>query len=182
MVNLKVEKFKAKGSAGEELNRLRGGRIASVERLAILLKIGQKAQKMYAKYCKNNVHGYDLKKIAKGLQFEPDTTSFENTYWIDNKDDKLDAIASYFENGTGIYNVKFRVSNRNRIKPSNWGTKQHPNRLKFRKAWTSPSGKVMGGASSVAGVRPLYMMRRTLKNIQFNRMYLQREIRMELGI
>ncbi len=171
MVNIKAERYRAKESKGERLNSLRAGRLTDMERLMILNALGDYARKKYADYVTGNSQGYNLRLIKNGLKFVPDIAAFENDYYIDNGNKKQDDIAAYFENGTGIFNVKYRRSNRDRIKPL------HSKMLRFRKKW-----KGISGAASVAGVRPIYMLRRTLKSIEFNRMHLQRQIRMRLGI
>jgi len=169
---VQVEKSRAKENSGEVLNRLRAGRLANAERLMILDEIGKYARKMYNRYLVQNSQGYDLSLLHDALQYAPDVDSFENDYWVDTGDEKLNDLASYFEYGTGMYNTKYRKSNRTRITSKTAGKA-----MVFRKPW-----KGISGAMSVKGVRPVFMFRRTLKSIEFNRPYIQREIRFKLGI
>lgn len=172
MPNLQPKKLKAKASPGEQINKLRAGRLAFDERYLILMEIGRYAQNRYKEYVTQNKYGYDLSLLKDALQFEPDIENFENVYYINTGNDELDMMAKYFENGTGLYNTKYRKGDRKKITSLTKGK-----RMRFRKPWHG-----MKGAYSVAGVKPIYMMRRTLKSIEFNRPYLQREIRIRLGI
>jgi len=172
MVNLKVERIRAKESAGEETNALRAGRISNVERLSILTALGKYAQKRYNEYVTNNRYGYNLKLLKGALQFVPDVDAFENEYFVDTGSRKLNSIAAYFENGTGLYNTKYKHTGRARIEP---GTGKML--LYFRKPWHG-----IKAMASVRGVRPVFMLKRTMKSIEFNRAVLQRQIRINLGI
>lgn len=163
---------RAKSNVSDPINRLRAGRLAYEERFIILQKLGEYAQKQYARYVESNSQGYDLSLIKDGLQFEPDIYAFENLYWVDNRDSKLDEIAVYFENGTGIFNTKHRKSDRRKI-----SLRGSDKLMVFRKPW-----KGVKAAWAVKGVRPIFMFRRTLKSIEFNRAHLQRQIRFSFGI
>ena len=171
MTNLKVKKYKAKFNKASLLRKLRPGRLSNDERLALLIEIGIYAQKKYKEYVNKNKQGYNLDTIQDGLQFSPDVDAFENEYFIDNGKEYKNKIAAYFENGTGLWNVKYKLTARKRIRAIRFKV------MKFRKVW-----KGIRFAHSVKGVRPIYMLRRTLKSIQFNRAKLQRDMRFKLGI
>lgn len=148
--------------------RLRAGRLSNQERLIILNALGRITQQRFNKNLKHNGQNYNLGILRDSLQFSPDINNFSNDYWIDTGDQKLNEIADYFEYGTGLYNVKHR------------GTKitsPRGKKLKFRKAWHG-----IKFASSVKGVKPIFMMAKAVKSVENEKEKIQREIRIKLGI
>jgi len=159
--------------AGESkaMPKLRPGRLSNVERLKILNVLGKKAQKRYNELLSTNTYGYNLENLRDSLQFQPNVEIFENDYWVDAGSEELNRIADYFENGTGLFNTQYKHSDRSAIVPLRAKV------LKFRKIW-----KGRRFASSVRGVRAIHMFLRTVKSMEFNREYNQRQARYALGI
>jgi len=155
-----------------EYVKLRPGRLSNDERLMILNKLGEMAQKMYKDNIDQNSQGYNLTLIREGLKYIPYPAQFWNYYFIDNGSEELDKIAMYFEYGTGLYSTV--TADRDFIKPKNYkymsfiGTKNYANMFIFTK--------------KVKGVRPIMMYQKTMWNLETNKDYLQRLARMELGI
>ena len=149
---------------------IKSGRISNRERLIILLELGKRVQKIYDNIVTNNPRGYNLAMLEGSLQFLPNVNMFDNSYWIDTGDQKLNDIAYYFEYGTGLYNTKVRVMNRGPILPV------HGTLMLFRKPWHG-----ILAARKVAGVQPVHMMTKAVKTVENDRYYLQREIREQLS-
>jgi len=150
---------------------LRAGRLSNEERLIILYELGEIARQKYNQFLLAGAGSYNLGILRDSLQYEPDVYAFENTYWIDTGNERLNEIANYFEYGTGLFNVK----KKGMAKPikSRSGKK-----MKFQSSMT---GKMIF-AKEVKGVKPVMMLAKTIKSMQFNRSYLQRAIRVRLGI
>jgi len=162
----------AKEYAGEQTNRLRAGRIANFDRLRILEALGEIAKKKFDRLLSDNHQGYDLDYLQGSLKYEPNVDNFENFYYTDTGNEEDDRILDYFEYGTGMYNTKTRVAARKSI------TSKTPGKaMRFRKPY-----KGQTGAMSVKGVRPIFMFRKTIKSMEFNRPYLQKQIRLSMGI
>lgn len=149
--------------------KLRAGRLKDIERMAILQELGETARERFDYNLVNNSSGYNLRIFRGALQYSPDIENFENAYFIDTGNDELNTIAEYFEYGTGIYNTRFR--GRGMIRP----------RVKQAMKFLAKNGKAVF-AKEVKGVRPVFMMRKAVKSVEFDRKELQRQIRINLGI
>lgn len=153
---------------------LRAGRLSITERLAILFEIGKEAQRRYNHNILTGAGNYNLRMLKNSLQFEPDPYAFENVYWIDTGNEEKNKIADYFEYGTGLFNTKSRAGamSRGYIRPidSNY------------MVWKNKSSGKMIFAKKTKGVMPVFMMTKAVKSVQFDREYLQRQIRLRLGI
>ena len=147
---------------------IRSGRLSNDERLFILQMLGEEARRRYDRNLITGGHQYNLKILKGSLQFAPDVEAFQNVYWIDTGSRKLNEIANYFEYGTGMYNTQRRGQ---AIKSKTKGGV-----LKFRKAWHG-----IKFATSVSGVKPVFMKARAEKSIENERNSLQREIRLKYG-
>jgi hypothetical protein len=150
---------------------IKSGRISNKERFAILLELGRMAQEIYDHIVTSNPRGYRLSMLEGSLKFQPNIETFNNVYWIDTGDEKLNDIAYYFEYGTGLYNTKVRfLRNRDYIRPVNRTL------MIFRKPWHG-----ILAMRKVKGVMPVSMMTKAVKTIDNERDYLQREIREQLA-
>lgn len=157
------------------INIVRRGRISDNERLLILMELGKLVQRRYNKNLKFGAHGYNLDLLKNSLKFSPNIEAFQNIYWIETGNKKLDEIANYFEYGTGLHNQRKRnqkgqFSKRTTIKAK---TKRY---MKFRKPW---KGKLF--MKEVKGVQPVWMMQKAVKSVEQQKENLQKKIRLKLG-
>lgn len=150
---------------------VRSGRLANTEREMILDAIGNKAREKFNDILDSNNHSYNLGLFKNILYWEKDINEFKNIYYMKGETEEITKLAYYFEYGTGLYNTKLRTSGRDRIYP------KIADRFVFRKPW-----KGIKGARSVSGVRPIFMMTKSVKYVEQNQDILLREIRIELGI
>lgn len=167
---MELEHKRAKESKGENRNLLRAGRLSLDEREIILQELGEIAQKKYNQNLFFGGGGYKLGFLKNALHFVRDIFAFENEYWIDTGSDEKNKLAKFFEYGTGMQNIKYK----HMIKSTS-GKKM---RFLGTHKW---AGQVLF-VNEIKGVRPILMFNRTLKFMEHNRPYLQRRIRLRLGI
>jgi len=157
----------------DEEAKLKSGRIGMVERLHILETLGKYTQEKYDEYLTQgaSTYGYDLEKLKGSLKFVPDIGTFENSYYLQGKDEHWTDIANYFEYGTGLFNSKRAGKYRaGYIRPV----------IKEYMKFVAKDGRsVITG--QVKGVHPIFAMTKAIKYIEFNRGILQRGIRLELA-
>ena len=150
---------------------LRAGRLSNEERLTILIELGEIAREKYNKNLFFGAGSYNLGILKDSLQYAPNTEEFENYYWVDAGSERLNEISNFFEYGTGLFNTKRKGKSRP-IKSKSGKV------MKFK---SSKTGKMVF-AKQVKGVKPVFMFTKTMRTMEFDRQYLQRQIRVKLGI
>ena len=149
---------------------VRAGRLANIERLMILEKIGQEADKRYRSNLINT--GYKGRWFKNAFKFEPDVESFDNYYELDTGNAELNQILTYLEYGTGLY------GKRKRMIQSKKTSQKTGNKLllKFKS-----EGKWFF-KRKVKGIKPGFMFTKAVESVRNEFKQLVRRFRLELGI
>jgi len=155
--------------------KLKAGRISYADRLQILTALGIMAQEKYKYNLKNNHQGYNLTLLKNALQFEPNVDTFENHYYLETGSEKLNAIANYFEYGTGLNNTGKKAQGRRYIKSTTPGKY-----MKFEGTNLFEGTTVF--TKKVRGVRPVFAMTKVIRDMTLNRVTYQRDLRRQYGI
>lgn len=133
----------------------------------LLKELGKEVQRRYKQNLRENNYGYNLKLIENGVQFESDIVEFDNLYFFDNGEEKLDKIAYYFEYGTGLYNS------------SGKGKPITPKNAEFL-TWIGKNGKRLF-AKEVRGVHPLFALMKAVKSVDHDRKTLLKKYAKRFG-
>lgn len=149
---------------------VRAGRLSNIERLLILEKLGEEANKRYLENLRNT--GYKGYWFKNAFNFSPDVDNFENYYELNTGNQELNKILTYLEYGTGLYGSRKRMIKSSKISAKTGNLLL----LKF---------KYVGRwfyQRSVRGVKPGFMFTKAVESVrnEFNQLF--RRFRLELGI
>lgn len=149
---------------------VRRGRLSNIERLMILEKIGEEAEKRYRQNLVNT--GYKGRWFKNAFHYEPDIYAFDNYYELDTGNQELNQILKYLEYGTGLYGSKRRMIQSKRI------SEKTGNKLllkfKYEGQWFFKR--------KVKGIKPGFMFTKAIESVRNEFNQLMRRFRLELNI
>ena len=150
------------------------------QKYAVLMELGNMAQKNFNKNIFFGSGSYDLSVLKNALHFSPNVDAFENTYYIDGTQ-SIRNIALWFEYGTGLH------ATAKTPKPITTKNKSHPYmRFEPKSGRSKSGGKQYTGAvvftTHTQGVKPIFMFKRTIKWLEQNRPYLEVKAMKKAGV